>query len=82
MTQIDAIYRGGVFQPLQPVNLQEEQRVRLSIDSQTEKRAESATSKGASEELLARLRKRHAEFIQAHGPLPDSAPLIAADRLR
>ena len=31
MSQIEAIYRHGVFEPLQPVDLQEEQRVTLDI---------------------------------------------------
>ena len=31
MTQIDAIFRNGVFKPLQEVNLPENQRVRLSV---------------------------------------------------
>jgi predicted DNA-binding antitoxin AbrB/MazE fold protein len=32
MGQIDAIYRHGVFEPLEPVDLKEEQRVRLSVE--------------------------------------------------
>jgi predicted DNA-binding antitoxin AbrB/MazE fold protein len=30
--QIDAIYEDGVLRPLEPVNLQEHERVRLSIE--------------------------------------------------
>ncbi|HZZ44436.1 MAG TPA: antitoxin AF2212-like protein [Tepidisphaeraceae bacterium] len=32
MSHIEAIYRHGVFEPLNPVNLQEDQRVQLSIE--------------------------------------------------
>src|SRR5438132_908310 len=32
MSHVEAIYRRGVFQPLQPVDLNEDQRVRLSIE--------------------------------------------------
>ena len=74
MTQVEAIYRGGVFEPLEPVNLPEEQRVRLNIDS---------TQRPTVQQWFTNLRKRHDEFIRKHGtPLPDSTPLIAADRMR
>ncbi len=32
MTQVEAIYHNGVFQPVQDVKLPENQRVRLSIE--------------------------------------------------
>ena len=32
MSQIEAIYRHGVFEPLEPVDLKEEQRVRLRVE--------------------------------------------------
>lgn len=32
MSRIEAIYRLGVFEPLEPVNLREEQRVQLSFE--------------------------------------------------
>jgi len=72
-TTVDAIYRRGVFEPLQPVHLAEEQRVRLNIAPRA---AESP------QEWLARVQQRQAEFLRHNGPLPDSAPEIAADRLR
>ena len=72
-TTVDAVYRHGVFEPLQPVNLAEEQRVRLQIAPST---AEPA------KEWLARVQGRQAEFLRENEPLPDSAPDIAADRLR
>lgn len=54
MSPIDAIYRHGVFEPLQPVNLQEGQRVRLSIEP-AEK--ESALA------WLERVRQLHAQIV-------------------
>ena len=73
MSQIEAIYRHGVFEPLEPVNLHEEQRVRLQIDS---------SDKDTPEEWLARVKKHHAEFVEKHGYLPDSTLDIAEDRMR
>ncbi len=73
MSQIDAIYRHGVFEPLEPVNLQEEQRVRLSIET---------AAKETSEAWLERVKKRQAEIFARQGFLPDSAPEIAEDRRR
>ena len=73
MTEIDAIYRGGVFQPLEPVSLPDEQRVRLSIQP---REIESWR------EWVQRVEEHKAEIIKRHGVLPDSTPDIAADRLR
>lgn len=73
MTQIEAVYRDGVFQPLEPVAFVEDQRVRLSIDS---------CDSSSTQDWFARLRQRHAEFVKQRGPLPDSTQDIAADRLR
>ena len=49
MSQIEAIYRHGVFEPLQPVDLKEEQRVRLSIEP---------AAKETPEAWLERVKKR------------------------
>jgi len=73
MTYVDAIYQEGVFRPLGPVNLPEQQRVRLSIESFDQR---------SVEQWLADLEKLHAEIKKRVGVLPDSAPDIAADRLR
>jgi predicted DNA-binding antitoxin AbrB/MazE fold protein len=73
MSPIDAIYRHGVFEPLQPVNLREEQRVRLSIEP---------SERESPLEWLERLQQRHAAFVAKHGYLPDSTPDIAEDRRR
>ncbi len=73
MTQIDAIYRGGIFQPLQPVQLSEEQRVRLSIEP---------TPTGQPIDWLTRVRELQAGVVGRAGFLPDSTADIAADRLR
>ena len=73
MSQIEAIYRHGVFEPLEPVDLKEEQRVRLSIEPQ---RAETL------EIWLEQVRKLREDIYQLQGYLPDSTRDIAEDRLR
>ena len=70
---VDAVYRHGVFQPLEPVNLAEEQRVRLNIQP---------AGREAALAWLARVQKLQDEIVERAGVLPDSAPDIAADRLR
>ena len=73
MSHIEAIYRHGVFEPLQPVNLPEEQRVTLSVEP---------ARKETPEEWLARVRKRQEEIFKRQGYLPDSTLDIAEDRKR
>jgi predicted DNA-binding antitoxin AbrB/MazE fold protein len=73
MTQIEAIFRHGVFEPLEPVQLREEQRVRLNIEP-----AGDADALKAFERLKAMREK----IRQREGIFPDSAPEIAADRMR
>ena len=73
MSRVEAIFRQGVFQPLEPVHLAEEQRVRLSIEP----------AGGSSPQAwLEEVRKLQALVVARQGPLPDSTPDIAADRLR
>ena len=73
MSRIDAVYRHGVFEPLGPVNLSEEQRVHLRIEL-----ANGETMQG----WLERVQTVQAAIVERHGLLPDSAPDIAADRRR
>ena len=74
MSTIEAIYRHGVFEPVEPVNdLEEEQRVRLSIER---------TEKETTETWLQRVRELQMAIFNRQGFLPDSAPGIAEDRLR
>jgi predicted DNA-binding antitoxin AbrB/MazE fold protein len=73
MSKVNAIYRGGVFQPLEPVNLREGERVRLIIEP---------VPNEALQKWLDDARRRREEFIKEFGVLPDSAPDIAADLLR
>jgi predicted DNA-binding antitoxin AbrB/MazE fold protein len=35
MTQLEAVFQNGVFRPLQPVQLPENQRVTVTVDEQT-----------------------------------------------
>jgi predicted DNA-binding antitoxin AbrB/MazE fold protein len=73
MSQIEAIFRRGVFQPLEPVHLPEEQRVRLSVEP---------TASQAVATWLKDVQSLQAAVVQREGQLPDSANEIAADRLR
>jgi predicted DNA-binding antitoxin AbrB/MazE fold protein len=73
MSQIEAIYRHGVFEPLEPVDLPEEQRVRLSIEP---------AGKENAQEWLERVKKRRKEIFEREGYLPDSTIDIAEDRTR
>ena len=75
MSQIEAIFRHGVFEPLEPVNLKEEQRVRLRIEP---------TEKEAIEAWFKRVDAHREEILKSRGgePLPDSTPEIAEDRMR
>ena len=73
MSQIEAIYRRGVFEPLEPVDLKENQRVRINV--------ESAPPQSAHEwfEEVTRLRE---QLREKYGTFPDSTIDIAEDRLR
>ena len=72
MTQVDAIYRNGVFNPLGAVTLQENQRVRLSVQPLDD------DVRG----WLARVQRRQQRIIAERGCYPDSAADIAEDRRR
>ena len=73
MSHVEAIYRGGVFQPLEPVNLCEEQRVQLSFEP-----ANGQTPLAWLNQLTA----TQAAIVERQGVLPDSSAEIAADRQR
>jgi predicted DNA-binding antitoxin AbrB/MazE fold protein len=73
MYRTDAIYQNGVFIPLDPISLPENQRVSLEIEQV------STEDAAAWLEETDRLRNRLAE---EHGIFPDSALDIAADRAR
>jgi predicted DNA-binding antitoxin AbrB/MazE fold protein len=72
-TTVEAIYQGGVFKPVRPVDLPENQRVRLNVDSVP------ATDFQA---WLDRVRPVQQEIVNRFGLLPDSTPIIAEDRRR
>jgi predicted DNA-binding antitoxin AbrB/MazE fold protein len=73
MTQVIAIYRNGIFQPLDPVKLTDDERVRLTIEP---------APIHSHETWLATVRELQAKVIARAGPLANSTPEIAADRLR
>ena len=73
MADIDAIYQSGVFKPLGPVGLEENQRVRLSVQP-------IAGSDPRS--WLEQVQRLQRAIVAERGFYPDSAQDIAADRLR
>ncbi len=76
MTTVEAVYQGGVFKPVGPVDLPENQQVRLTVESVEPVNRENAA------EWLAALKRRHEEWLATRPPLPDSTPDIAEDRRR
>ena len=73
MSRIEAIYRHGVFQPLEPVSLGEEQRVQLSFEPANGQTPQT---------WLSQVQAMQAAIVERQGVLPDSAAEIAADRMR
>ena len=73
MTRVDAIYQDGVFRPLGPVGLEENQRVALCVEPIPKEDAL------AWAERVSRTREAAATHC---GILPDSTLDIAADRMR
>ena len=73
MSYVAAIFRHGVFEPLEKVDLPEEQRVQLSIEPAGDK---------AVTAWLDNVRALQASVMLRRGPLPDSTFDISADRLR
>jgi predicted DNA-binding antitoxin AbrB/MazE fold protein len=73
MSQVEAIYRHGVFEPLERVDLVEDQRVRLRIE---------LANGNTPQAWLDYVRRLQAAVTQRQGCLPDSSADIAADRMR
>jgi len=73
MHTIDAIFADGVFKPIGPIAIADNQRVRLTIE-----KAESVDAVA----WMAELQEFQAQIIASHGILPDSTLDIAADRRR
>jgi len=72
-TTVEAVYQGGVFKPLRPVDLPENQRVRLNVDSMPAADFQA---------WLDRIRPVQQRIVARFGILPDSGPIIAEDRGR
>ncbi|HUY32513.1 MAG TPA: antitoxin family protein [Pirellulales bacterium] len=73
MNVIEAIYHNGIFEPIGPIDLPENQRVHLSVQP-----IEVVDALA----WLKRTRNLRARMMERHGLFPDSTPDIAADRLR
>jgi predicted DNA-binding antitoxin AbrB/MazE fold protein len=72
MTAVEAVYQNGVFEPVHPVDLPENQRVRLDV-----RPVDAAALAWFAEMRLARER-----VAAKYGLFPDTTPDIAADRRR
>jgi predicted DNA-binding antitoxin AbrB/MazE fold protein len=73
MSIVDAIFTNGTFRPIGPVDLPENQRVRLTVE---------AVDRTAVEKWLAEAKAFQDELYAKYGFLPDSTPDISADRRR
>ncbi len=73
MNHVKAVYRRGVFEPLEPVDMREEQRVDLSI---------ALAGESTPQQWVDALRSTQAKIIKRYGLLPDSSGDIAEDRQR
>jgi|tagenome__1003787_1003787.scaffolds.fasta_scaffold8695516_1 predicted DNA-binding antitoxin AbrB/MazE fold protein len=72
-TTVEAVYQGGVFKPVGPVDLPENQRVQLDVRPMTA---------DAIRAWLEEARKLQEELRAKYGTFPDSTPQIAEDRRR
>jgi predicted DNA-binding antitoxin AbrB/MazE fold protein len=74
MTQIEAMYRNGVFKPLEEVSLSENQRGWLSVQP---------IEAGDARDWLTRVQQRQQRIVAERGYFPDStfwtSPRIARD---
>jgi predicted DNA-binding antitoxin AbrB/MazE fold protein len=76
MGDIEAVFRHGVFHLLGPVNVRDEERVRLHIES-SDLRGDSTAM-----DWLREVQTLQADVRERRGDLPDSSVDIAADRAR
>ena len=72
-TTVEAVYQGGVFKPLRPVDLPENQRVQIQIES---------VSREETLAWLAKMREAREALRAKYGEFPNSTPEIAEDRMR
>jgi predicted DNA-binding antitoxin AbrB/MazE fold protein len=71
MTTVDAIFADGVFKPVIPVAMPENQRVRLTVET---------VVPGDLSQWLAAVRTFQGEVVARRGVLPDCTSEIASDR--
>ena len=70
---VDAIYQNGVFRPLEPVAIEENQRVALRVEP---------IQKEDALAWIKRVGDFRRKMAAERGVFPDSAVEIAADRIR
>ena len=73
MNVVDAVFSQGVFKPLGNVTLAENQRVRLTVEP---------AEQSSSQDWLKSVVEFQRRIMAQTGHLPDSTPIIAADRRR
>jgi predicted DNA-binding antitoxin AbrB/MazE fold protein len=79
MITVEAVYQNGVFKPVQPVDLTENQRVRLRVELVDPPDPEYMAKTIA---WLEQMRKHRQGLFDKYGMFPDSTPDIRADRYR
>lgn len=73
MTPVDAIYQGGVFKPLGPVDVAENATVRLHVEPVPARDVRAWAEKA---------RANRQRLFEQHGYYPDISKEIAEDRAR
>ena len=72
MTTIEAVYSDGVFKPVEPVSLAENERVRLQIE----------IVPAEAQAWFSQMRESREQLAAKYGAFPDSAADIREDRRR
>jgi predicted DNA-binding antitoxin AbrB/MazE fold protein len=73
MTTVEAVFQNGVFKPVRPVDLPENQRVQLDVRPVPNEEVRA---------WLDQLRQTRERLQAKYGLFPDSTPDIAEDRMR
>jgi predicted DNA-binding antitoxin AbrB/MazE fold protein len=78
-TTVEAVYQGGVFKPVRPVDLPENQQVRLEFEPVCLPDPDYVAKARTWLDNVHRLQQ---ELLDKYGVFPDSTELIREDRYR
>jgi predicted DNA-binding antitoxin AbrB/MazE fold protein len=78
-TTVEAVYQGGVFKPVRPVDLPENQLVQLGIEPMREPASDYIAE---ARVWLEGMRQARQELFDKYGMFTDSTELIREDRKR